>query len=165
MWAFCSGVVPFLDAANSSACPDCAAKAAAIKAEASLFDTPGSIPSQATVIAALGAKYLNAMGVKCADVGKMADATGWLVAGCTDGTVQDQSAMCRGDSTKCADSAKCSAVAAYDVAKVCDMYVPATGTKDTSSTTSLASASMSTSSPFFFAGVSMLAVTFAAAGW
>merc|ERR1711934_904050 len=139
------------------------AKANAIKAEASLHTTPASQVTQANVINALDATALNAMGVKCADVGKMADATGWLVAGCTDGTVADQSAMCLADATKCADSAKCSVVDAYDSAKVCDMYVPGTDAAGTNSSASSA-ASMPSSSPFFFAGSSMLAVTFAAAG-
>jgi len=163
MWAFCSGVVPFLHAANGTVCPTCAAKAAAIKAEASLHTTPASEVSQANVINALDATALNAMGVKCADVGKMADATGWLVAGCTDGTVADQSAMCLAQATKCADSAKCSEVDAYNADKVCDMYVPGTAGNTNSSASS--AACMSSSSPFFFAGSSMLAVTFAAAGW
>jgi hypothetical protein len=169
MWAFCSGLVPFIKGAN---CTTCAAAAAAIDAQATFATTPDSTVDQTVVINALTPAVLNAMGVSCAMVGKNADMPG-MTAVCTDTTACTATSceggdyMCTQDKTKCADSGKCSVVDAYDAAKLCDMPVAA-APPTTTPMPSASSASKPTSSPFFFAvyaGVSMLAVTFAAAGW
>jgi len=166
MWAFCSGLVPFIKGAN---CTTCAAAAATIDAQATFATTPDSTVDQTVVINALTPAVLNAMGVSCAMVGKNADMPGMTAvctdtAACTATSCEGTDYMCTQHNTKCADSGKCSGVDAYDAAKLCDMPVAAAPP----TTTPMPSVASPTLSPFFFAvyaGVSMLAVTFAAAGW
>ena len=110
MWAFCSGVIPFIKGAG---CSTCAAAAAAIEAEAT-FTTADKMPNMLNVINALTPAVINAMGIKCADLGGWAD-----MPVCTDTSACTATSCAGTDVMSHADSAKCSALDAYDATKIC----------------------------------------------
>ena len=99
LWAFCSGVLPFLHEVN-------AADAAKLRAETDILPIDDKIPSFANIKAVFSAGNLNKMGIKCADVGAFTDGVdtattlGSDFPLCTDGTVSNANA----DSAQCTGS-------------------------------------------------------------
>ena len=100
LWAFCSGVLPFLHDVSS-------ADAEALRREADILPLDDINPDFAKIKAVFSAKNLNKMGVKCSDVGGFVDKSsaktsattlGSDFAECKDGTLSNAVA----DSSKCA---------------------------------------------------------------
>jgi len=84
LFAFCSAALPFLHAVDAKA-------AEALRTEVTLV-TDDKMPSFKTIKAAFSAANLNAMGIRCADVGSFSD-----FELCTDGSLTNADA----DSSKC----------------------------------------------------------------
>jgi len=100
LWAFCSGVLPFLHDVSS-------ADAEALRREADIMPLDDINPDFAKIKAVFTAENLNKMGVKCSDVGGFVDKSsaktsattlGSDFAKCSDGTLSNAVA----DSSKCA---------------------------------------------------------------
>jgi len=97
LWAFCSGVLPFLHEAN-------AASAATLKAATDIAVIGNANPSFTTINGVFTAANLNLMGVSCADIGAFVASTtvGKAVTAadhplCTDGTIVNADA----DTSQC----------------------------------------------------------------
>jgi len=112
LWAFCSGVLPFLHEANTT-------DAATLKAATDIAIIKDANPSFATIIAVFTKANFNKMGVLCTDIGgfvasgetgKTVTANDFLM--CTDGTISNTDA----DTSQCVfeglNSSPCPASAA-----------------------------------------------------
>jgi hypothetical protein len=101
LWAFCSGVLPFLHGVN-------AADAATLRAETDILPNDDKVPSFANIKAVFSPTNLNKMGIKCADVGEFTDGVDTATTKgsdfemCTD--TADGPANADADSAKCAGS-------------------------------------------------------------
>lgn len=102
LWAFCSGVLPFLHAVD----PPAATK---LLTEVNVMTFDGRTPSWTNIKSVFQAEHLNKMGIKCADVGGFVDknaqkssatTVGADFPTCRDGALSNQDAdsgQCSGD--------------------------------------------------------------------